>query len=225
LGKDPSTTLRHSWCRCSAQDDKLKIHMKIERPKSIQPMPKNAKLVFKGKVFDVYQWEQELFDGSKTIFEKVKRADTVQIIPVTEDGKILMIDETQPGKNNRFVGIPGGRMDEGESPEDVARRELLEETGYAAEELVLWISAQPQSKTDWAVYVFIGKRCRKVSEPSLDSGEKIELKSVNFDQFLDITFKKEFQEEHIAIALVREGLKKDNDSEQYGRLKNFFTCL
>ena len=196
--------------------------MKSTRPESIQPIPQNAKLVFKGKVFDVYQWDQELFDGSRAIFEKVKRADTVQIIPVTEDGRILMINEMQPGKNNRFVGIPGGRMDENETPEDVARRELLEETGYVAEELVLWISSQPHSKVDWAAYVFIGKCCKKVGEPNLDPGEKIKLKSVSFDQFLDIAFKKEFQEEHITVALVREGLKRENDVEQYERLKKYF---
>ena len=36
-------------------------------------IPKNATKVFSGKTFDVYQWEQEMFDGSKKIFEKLKR--------------------------------------------------------------------------------------------------------------------------------------------------------
>lgn len=49
--------------------------MKIERPKSKQPIPENAKLVFKGKIFDTYQWEQEMYDGSRVTFEKIKRPD------------------------------------------------------------------------------------------------------------------------------------------------------
>ena len=46
--------------------------MEIQRPKSKQPIPENAKRVFKGIIFDVYQWEQELYNGSKAVFEKLK---------------------------------------------------------------------------------------------------------------------------------------------------------
>ena len=41
-----------------------------------QQLPKNAKRVFKGKIFDVYQWDQKMFDNSVEIFEKMKRTDT-----------------------------------------------------------------------------------------------------------------------------------------------------
>ena len=74
--------------------------MEIKRPKSKQPIPDNAKKVFGGVLFDVYQWEQELFDGTKTIFEKLKRPDTVVVFPVLDDGKILLTEQEQPG--NRF---------------------------------------------------------------------------------------------------------------------------
>ncbi len=53
--------------------------MNIERPASKQPMPDHARRVFRGEVFDVYQWEQEMFDGSKAVFEKLIRQDTVII--------------------------------------------------------------------------------------------------------------------------------------------------
>ncbi|KKP89624.1 MAG: NUDIX hydrolase [Candidatus Moranbacteria bacterium GW2011_GWC2_37_73] len=43
--------------------------MKIEKPKSTQLIPEHAKKVFSGTFFDVYQWEQEMFDGSKKIKE------------------------------------------------------------------------------------------------------------------------------------------------------------
>ena len=62
--------------------------MEIKRPQSKQPLPENAKLVFKGVMFDTYQWEVDGYDGSKRIFEKLKRPDTVMIIPITEEGKI-----------------------------------------------------------------------------------------------------------------------------------------
>ena len=48
-------------------------------------IPKNAKCVFTGIVYDVYQWEETNFDGSPATFEAVKRHDSVQVIPT--DGK------------------------------------------------------------------------------------------------------------------------------------------
>ena len=55
-----------------------------------QKFPPQAKRVFKGMIFDVYQWEQEMYDGSTHTFEKIIRPDTVLVIPVTEDGKIII---------------------------------------------------------------------------------------------------------------------------------------
>lgn len=84
--------------------------MDISRPTSKQPMPENAKRVFKGILFDVYQWQVNGYDGSTKTFEKLKRPDTAMVIPVTEDGKIILAFQEQPYKKP-FVGLIGGRND------------------------------------------------------------------------------------------------------------------
>lgn len=159
--------------------------MKIERPQSRQPIPSHAKLVFKGVMFDVYQWEQEMFDGSKAIFEKLRRPDTVVVFPVLPDGKIILIEEEQPGKGS-FTGAPGGRVDEGEEILDAVKRELLEETGHQAEEFILLDSVQPISKIDWRVYTFVAKGVKKVADIKPDAGEKIKLRVSSFDELLHL---------------------------------------
>lgn len=110
--------------------------MNIKRPSSKQPIPANAQKVFKGKLFDIYQWKQELFDGKKVTFEKLKRPDTVNVIPITSNGEIVISEQEQPG-TDPFIGCLGGRIDEGEEPLEAAKRELLEETGMEASEYVL----------------------------------------------------------------------------------------
>lgn len=195
--------------------------MKIERPPSKQFMPLDAKLVFKGVVFDVYQWEQEMFDGTKATFERLKRADTALVIPVTSEGKIMLAAQEQPGKAP-FLGLVGGRLDPGEDPLEAAQRELLEETGYEAGEMVLWRALQPVSKLDWVIYTFIAKDCRKVAEQKLDAGEKIELKFLDFEEFVETaTADGSFTE----IETLTELLRAKADPAKMADLKKLFGII
>ncbi len=106
--------------------------MEIIRPVSKQPLPDRASLVFKGKIFNVYQWEEKGYDGQTMIFEKLSRPDTAAIIAVTQDKKIVLTKQEQPARLRPFVGLIGGRVDEGETILQAASRELLEEAGFEA---------------------------------------------------------------------------------------------
>jgi len=186
--------------------------MEINRPKSKQSIPDNAKKVFGGVLFDVYQWEQELFDGTKTLFEKLKRPDTVVVFPVLDDGKIILTEQEQPGKES-FIGATGGRVDAGEDILEAAKRELLEESGYEASEFVLWDAQHPTSKIDWVVYTFIAKGLKKVADMNLDAGEKIALKLVNLDEFIEIAINKNFVEKEIIPKLYEAKLHPEKKEE------------
>ena len=191
--------------------------MDIKRPESKQPTPKNAKKVFKGVIFDVYQWEQEMFDGTKQIFEKLKRPDTVTVFPVLSDGKIMMTEQEQPGKIP-FIGAAGGRVNEGEDILTAARRELLEETGYIAEDFSLWDARQPVSKIDWAIFTFIARGLKKVSDLDLDAGEKIKLLPLTLDELINIATDKNvyFAEQEIVFKFweAKYNLEKRKELEE-----------
>ena len=191
--------------------------MEIKRPKSKQPIPDYAKKVFSGEIFDVYQWEQELFDGTTAIFEKLKRPDTVVVFPVLPDGRIILTEQEQPGKD-AFIGATGGRVDEGEEILETAKRELLEESGYEAEKFILWSAQQPVSKIDWVVYTFIAKGLKRVAEPNLDGGEKIILKPVTFDELLELPDNSLFNEKEVVLELLQARL----DEKKKAGLKRLF---
>lgn len=161
----------------------------MNTPKKL--LPNHARLVYKGKIFKVYQWEQELYDGSKTIFEKMERPGTVEII-ASVDGEIIMTEQEQPHRDP-FVALPGGRIDDGEDPISAAARELLEETGYTSEQLTLWKSFQEQSSVLWPKYIFLAPHCKKMHNGTPDAGEKIIVKSISFDDFLLLSENKYFR--------------------------------
>lgn len=196
--------------------------MNIKRPASKQPIPDDAKKVFKGVLFDAYQWEQEMFDGSKATFEKLKRPDTVVVFPVLADGKIILTEQEQPGKIP-FIGATGGRVDEGEDILTAAKRELLEESGYEAEEFILWDAQHPVSKIDWVVYTFIAKGLKKVADMHLDAGEKIKLLYLTFDELIEVATNKDtyFAEQEIISKFVEA--KFDNEKKE--ELKELFKPL
>lgn len=146
-----------------------------------------------------------MFDGTKKTFEKLKRPDTVVVFPILENGQILLTEQEQPGKLP-FIGAAGGRVDQGEDILEAAKRELLEETGYEASEYTLWDAQHPTSKIDWVVYSFIAKGLKKVADLHLDAGEKITLKTVNFDEFIDIAISKDFVEKEIISKIYEAKL-------------------
>src|SRR3990167_884303 len=179
--------------------------MEIKRPQSKQPLPENAKLVFKGVMFDTYQWEVDGYDGSKRIFEKLKRPDTVMIIPITEEGKIIVALQEQPHKPP-FIGTIGGRVDEGEDVLETAKRELFD-------------VVQPVSKIEWAIYTFIAKGCKKIAEQNLDGAEKIELKFLSFEEFIDLAVNDDKFGDELKIKILEAKLQPKKIEELKKLLK------
>jgi ADP-ribose pyrophosphatase len=176
-------------------------------------IPKQSKRVFKGEIFDVYHWEQKMFDGSHQTFEILKRPDTVEIIPTVGD-KILIAEQEQPTLP-LFYSLFGGRVDAGEKPLETAKRELLEESGYSSDGWELIHSYEPYAnKMDWTVFRYIARNCKKTAEQNLDAGEKIKVLTISFDEFLDIVDSEKFHGKDFANDIFR--IKQDKN-----KLKEF----
>jgi len=175
-------------------------------------IPAHAQKVFMGKIFEVYQWEQTLYDGSVAIFEKLKRKDSAGVIPVTASGKILLAYQEQPSLAP-FWGLLGGVVDAGETPLQAAKRELLEEAGATATNWHEWFSSQPHSKIIWKTHTYIARNAQVTSQTALEPGEKIEVKEVTFEEFIAIVQQDDFRDSEVAYAVLQalvnpEKLKK-----------------
>jgi ADP-ribose pyrophosphatase len=148
-------------------------------------VPENAKCVSEGVLFDVYQWEQTLYDGSAKTFERLIGRDIGKIVPVLTDGRIIITKDEQPARSI-LTKLPGGYVDDGETPEQCAVRELLEETGYVPETMQQFMDIAPWNKVDYHRTYFVAKGCVQKQAPLVQAGEKIETTLVTLDEFLTL---------------------------------------
>lgn len=156
--------------------------MRLYTPPEAKPVPPQAHLVFKGIIYDVYQWEQKMFDGTVKTFEMLKRPDTIRVIAIKEN-KIVIIKQEQP-HNGYFIDLPGGMHDiEDENELDAAKRELLEETGIQCSTWKLIEAKQAQFKIDKIDYLFVAYDADEPVQPQkLDIGEKVEVTQMNIEE-------------------------------------------
>jgi 8-oxo-dGTP pyrophosphatase MutT (NUDIX family) len=176
-----------------------------------KPMPANAKMVFKGKIFEVWQWEQQQYDGSTRTFERLKRPDTVEMLAVVGD-KILVQDEEQPD-TSEFLSMPSGRVDEGEEALPAAKRELLEETGYASDDWQLVNEEMPSGKIEWTIFLYVARNCEKKQEPDPGVGEKVQPRLVSFEELLTLCDESKFRSMATRFLLWRARLDPKKKEE------------
>lgn len=171
-------------------------------------LPKKAKRVFRGVIYEVYHWKQKMFDGSYGPYEKLKRPDTTGIIAIVGD-KILIQEQEQPHKG-KFLSIPGGRCEKRETTREAAKRELLEETGYVSDDISLWKRLAPMSTIIWNDDYYIARNCRKISGEKPDNGEIIKNRLVTFEKFIMLSENERFRHKDLAkeILIMRLHPKK-----------------
>jgi ADP-ribose pyrophosphatase len=116
-------------------------------------------------------------DGSQSEYQTVKHPGAVAVVPVDENGRILLVRQRRHAVDDNLLEIPAGKLEPDEDPWDCARRELEEETGFTCGHLELLVNYfTSPGFTDERVQVFLGKELRKVAEPpETDSSEPISI--------------------------------------------------
>ena len=133
-------------------------------------------------------YEVTLNDGTKKMIDQIVKGDNngdaVIIVPVTNDDKVVVVLESRPMvKSGVNLGFPAGMVDPGENPYDAAVRELREETGYEAKEIVpIEWHYQDQGCSKAIITTFLAKGCEKKYDTDFDEGERLEATEVTWDE-------------------------------------------
>lgn len=91
--------------------------------------------VFQGKIFDLVRARVALPDGKEHIYDLIRHHGAVTIVPVDAQGRIWLVRQFRVGAEKSLLELPAGLLEENETPETSAMREIQEEIGMAAEKL------------------------------------------------------------------------------------------
>ncbi|GAC1333560.1 MAG: NUDIX hydrolase [Chloroflexota bacterium] len=95
----------------------------------------SSETVFSGNLIDVRKDRVRLHDDRETTREIVVHPDVIAVVPVLPDGRLVLVRQFRISAKRVLLEIPAGGIDEGETPEEAAKREMVEETGYRVSNL------------------------------------------------------------------------------------------
>ena len=94
-----------------------------------------SEILMKGRAFCIRRDYLKTPDGRETKFDIIEHGGSVVIIPVDENGNLLLVRQYRHATGGDLLELPAGTLDDNEDPEVCAAREIREETGMAAEKL------------------------------------------------------------------------------------------
>lgn len=148
----------------------------------------NEELKYTTKIFKLLSRGMKLkSEDHSAAFSIIDAPDWMNVIPLTPNNEIVLVEQYRYGIEQPTLELPGGMVDPGEMPDETAKRELLEETGYEGSdwEYLGKVSSNPAFLTNYT-HLYIVKNCQKVQEQNLDGNERINVHVMPLDDFLEM---------------------------------------
>ncbi|MEM4824034.1 MAG: NUDIX hydrolase [Zestosphaera sp.] len=143
-----------------------------------------------------------LHEGRVVLRDVVRFGEAVAVLPVKEDGRVVLLSQFRVPVNNWILEVPAGRVEEGEDLVSAAKRELREETGYDAEELIRVASIYTApGYSDEVLHVFLARKLKYVGA-SPEPGELIKTTELSLEEALETLTKTKYVDAKTLLAIL-----------------------
>jgi ADP-ribose diphosphatase len=156
--------------------------------------PNFRKRVYEGKILNIELDKVTLPNGHVMELEIIHHPGAAAIVPLLEDGNVILIYQYRYAAGGFIYEIPAGKLNPGEDPKECAQRELKEETGYEAEKFQPLLSfLTTPGFCDEIIHIYLAESLT-LGDQDLEASEVLEVKKIPFDE---------------ALTMIEKGVIKD----------------
>ncbi len=169
----------------------------------------------KGRVFELVSENITLENGVTTDMEFVHHPGATAIVPMLNETEIILIQQYRHTLRDYIWEIPAGTLDPNESPITCAQRELIEETGYSAQNWQQLAEITPvPGYSDERIWIFVASAMEEAAQ-NLDEDEILNVHKVRFDEAINMILRGEIQDSKTiaGLFLASAWVEKDNQIE------------
>lgn len=160
--------------------------------------------VYDGKILHITKDTVLLENGTEAIREVVHHPGGACIVPLTENGDVLMVRQFRYPHHTETLEVPAGKLENKEAPLTCAERELTEETGATAEKLELLGTLFPTPAYDAEViYMYLARNIMISEAQSLDADEFLDVVRMPLSEAVEMVMRNEIQDAKTQIALLK----------------------
>ena len=163
----------------------------------------NTNMIFEGRIITVHVDDIELPDGSKAFREVVEHSGGVCVVPLTDDGEIMMVRQYRYPFKKQLLEVPAGKLEKGEDPLKAGKRELEEECGVIAEKVVSLGTIYPTVAYCSEIIYMYAAVCLTKTQQHLDEGEFLGIEKVKFEDAVDMIMKGEICDAKTVAAILK----------------------
>ncbi|MBA3036414.1 MAG: NUDIX hydrolase [Desulfobacterium sp.] len=146
----------------------------------------SSKIIYKGKVFSFFSDNVTLPNGLTTNIDVIRHPGASAIVPLLNDNEIILIKQYRYAVGGFIWEIPAGVLDPGEAPLECAKRELIEETGYSANEMEKLTEIVPvPGYSDERIHIFLATGLSE-SKQNLDDDEILKVHTLKLDAAMEM---------------------------------------
>ena len=167
--------------------------------------------IYNGKIINLHVDDIELPDGKKAIREIVEHSGGVCVAAMTENKEIYFVRQYRYPYKKVLLEVPAGKLEKGENPLKAGIRELEEECGVVADEIISLGTIYPTvAYCSEIIYLFAAKGLRKTNQ-HLDDGEFLAVEKLSLEKAVEMVMNNEISDSKtVAIVLKLNNLVKEN---------------
>lgn len=175
----------------------------------------NSQNVYRGALLDAYRDTVSLPGGGKGTREWLDHPGAAAVVPFFDDGTILLVRQFRFPPRRVFLEVPAGKLDRpGESPDEVALRELEEETGWTAGEIHPLVPIYPCiGYSNEVIHLFVARGLRP-GQQRLSEGELVEPVRIPFDEAVAMVVGGQIDDAKSVAAILLSNLERQSLERQ-----------